>query len=135
MIGGLRRRWRSIDKDPWDANLEFEPMVGDSSELSSETETSAQALDSSLAGSNGTTTAEYYMCLVRAAIENGGRHGEHQISIPWLRMILAGLEFRRIEPDMMWYGFESGIQEVPSADIPAYDRLFPPAKDSLAGFG
>jgi hypothetical protein len=135
MIEGLRRRLGTIDKDLWDANLELEPETEDSAELSSETNVPVRDLNTPPEGSNDTSTAEYYKCLVNAAIENGGRLGDHQISIPWLRMILAGLEFRRVEPEMMWYGVESGPQEAPFADIPSFDRLFPSEKDNLAGFG
>jgi hypothetical protein len=132
LIGEIRRRLRSIERDPWDANQDFGP------EAESESPTDGDALspesrETSQPGSKVVNAAEYYKVLVRTAIENGGKHGDHQIRIPWLRMILAGLEFRRVDPEMMWYGVDAGASdEVPLGDIPAYDDLFPSARQALA---
>ena len=79
---------------------------------------------------DGPSTPDYYKSLVRTAIDNGGTHGYHSISIPWLRMILAGLEFKQIEPEMMWYGIEAGeIRREPTPEVPSYADLFQSGQD------
>ena len=82
-----------------------------------------------------TSAPDYYESLVRTAIENGGRHGYHRISIPWLRMILAGLESKQIEPEVMWYGIETGETRREGAPaIPAYEDLFQSSRDASGGW-
>ena len=121
-----------MEHDRWDANQDF-PEGGDSQGASVDNALPVKDEDTPIEGSNEINAADYYKILVRTAIEHGGRHGDHQISIPWLRMILAGLEFRRIDPEMMWYGFEAGASDgVPPAEIPDYDDLFPSARQALA---
>lgn len=132
MIEGLRRRFaKSVDRDPWDANQELEPELetdeDEVPELSADAATIfASTLAASPAPTNDVDSVEYYKDLVRTAIENGGKYGDHQIPIPWLRMILAGLEWKRIDPEMMWYGVEAGGQGGESLpEIPSYGDLFP----------
>jgi hypothetical protein len=128
MIDGIRRRLgRSIDEDPWNTNLEFKPELAETAELPADTAvlvTATQATGEYSPGDDNTT--DYYRSIVSTAIENGGRHGDHHIPIPWLRMILAGLEFKHIEPEMMWYGVEAGTAVgEPLPEIPSYGDLFP----------
>ena len=132
MIGGIRRRLRYMERDPWDANQDFGLEAEDDSPTDGEA-TFLETGETNLSDSNEVNAAEYYKMLVRAAIEHGGRHGDHQISVPWLRMILAGLEFRRIDPEMMWHGVEGGASDdAPMAEIPSYDDLFPSARQAFA---
>ena len=131
MIGGIRRRLRSIDQDPWDANQDFGPEAHDESPSDADVLLS-EGEETNRQGSNEVNAAEYYKALLTTAIEHGGKHGDHQMSIPWLKMILAGLEYRRIDPEMMWYGIDAGDSESSLAEIPAYDDLFPSARQALA---
>jgi len=144
MIDGIRRRFgRSIDKNHWNADEEPRPGLEDGTELPPDTAVLVAATDAAEAtGAVGEyspadeNTPDYYKSLVATAIENGGKHGDHQISIPWLRMILAGLEYKRIEPDMMWYGVEAASAgEVPLPEIPSYSDLFLTERDVLTGLG
>ncbi len=133
MIGGIRRKFgRSIEKDPWDANQDFRPVKEESSELPTDTAVLVAASDAVGRFSPGDVNSQdYYKSVVIDAIRNGGKHGDHQIPVPWLRMILAGLEYRRIEPEMMWYGAEA---ENPAGEslpeIPSYEDLFPSERDA-----
>ena len=132
MIDGIRRRLKSIDRDLWDTNQELEPEIDDSQQvLADKSLILEEGEERTHLGSNEVNATEHYRGLLRTAIEHGGRHGNHQISIPWLRMTLAGLELRHIEPEMMWYGIEPGTPGTPaSKEIPAYDDLFPSAETS-----
>jgi len=142
MIDGLRRKFaKSIDKDPWDTEQEFEPEVEVEAAEAPELPTDAAVIAAATqmgppSPTNDVDSGEYYKDIVRTAIENGGKYGDHLIPIPWLRMILAGLEWRRIDSEMMWYGVEAsspGADELPK--IPSYGDLFPPEPDAPAGPG
>jgi hypothetical protein len=129
MIGGITRRFpKSLTKDPWDADQEFEPE----SELEAEPDSQmdSENLDEfhtapTFQGTNVLNTSDYYKSIVLTAIANEGKYGEHQMSIPWLRMILAGLEWKRIDPETMWYGAEAtGLDGPQGEGMPSYDDLF-----------
>lgn len=126
MIDGIRRKLTSIDDEGlWDANLDLQPEAEERTEPSAD---SADLLSSSrVTGefSPNTNMSDYYAGVVRAAIAQGGRFGDHQISVPWLRKILAGLEFRTVEPETLWEGVDGLGPSVPNARIPVYDKLFP----------
>jgi hypothetical protein len=62
--------------------------------------------------------------LVRAAIAQGGRFGDHEIPIPWLRMMLAGLEGRPIDQDAAWEGLAAPPRKDPVEESPTYQELF-----------
>lgn len=140
MIDGIRRRFvQSADSETWDADQELEPEVEDTPELEEKPETDTAVFMAATQANahfvpNNSESADYYKTIIKTAIENGGKYGDHQISIPWLRMILAGLESRHIEPEMMWYGVEPEIPtEAPLPEMPSYDRLFPYDADVPAG--
>jgi hypothetical protein len=138
MIDALRRRFRkSIDKDPWNANQGLKPEFEENVELRTDTAPSVATPHASGKFSPlNENTPDYYKSLVATAIQNGGRLGDHQIPIPWLRMILAGLELKHIEPEMMWYGVESGSSSRGhSPGIPSYNVLFPSDRNVLTGLG
>jgi len=129
MIDGIKRKLvRSIDRDPWDTEQEFEP-----DEATEPPELPTDAADMIAAPqvapdstTNDVDSGEYYKNIVRTAIENGGKYRDHQIPIPWLRMILAGLEWKHVDPEMMWYGVEAATPgEPPLPGMPGYDSLFP----------
>jgi hypothetical protein len=120
-----------MEKDPWDANQDFGPEV----ETESPSDGDGHLVDAPAAhqtGSNEISAADYYKTLLREAIEHGGRHGDHQMSVPWLRMILAGIEFKRIDPETIWYGVEEYAAEASLGEAPAYDDLFPSARQAFA---
>ncbi len=142
MIGGIKRRFvKSIEKDPWEIDQELEPELETDSKEASGLQTGAAVGPAGTViapptSTNDVNSGEYYKSLVRTAIQNGGKYGDHQIPIPWLRMILAGLEWRRLDPDMMWYGMDvSGQAGEPLPEIPAYDDLFPSDRDAPTGPG
>jgi len=141
MIDGIRRRLgRSIESDHWDADQELMPELKDGAELPTDAAGLVASTDARAAtGEIGEyapadeNTPDYYKSLVATAIDNGGKYGDHRMSIPWLRMILAGLEFRRIEPETMWYGVEVGTAGEPLPEIPTYTDLFPAERDVPMG--
>jgi hypothetical protein len=63
--------------------------------------------------------------LIRAAIAHGGRFGDREIPIPWLRRILAGLEGSHIDEEAMWEGIASPPRKDPVEESAAYQALFP----------
>ena len=137
MIDGLRRRLaKSIDRDPWDANQELRPET-EEPEISHDAALITPATGTNdVRGTNEIDTFEYYKSLVRAAIENGGKHNGHEIPVPWLRMVLAGLEYRRIDPEAMWYGVEeTGLSSGPPPELPPFEDLFPSDRDAPTGPG
>jgi hypothetical protein len=126
MIGGIRRKLTSIDDDSlWDADLDLQPEVDERTELPTDSTDLLSA--SRLTGefSPNTNMPDYYAGVVRAAIAQGGRYGDHQIPLPWLKKILAGLEWRNIESETLWEGVDASSPSVPNARIPVYDELFP----------
>jgi len=133
MIDGIRRRLgKTAAQDPWGAVEGPMPEVESNAELPGDTAASEVATQASgRYAPDDPSAPDYYKSLVRTAIENGGRHGYHSISIPWLRMILAGLESKQIEPEVMWHGVESGetrMERMP--EIPPYEDLFQSSRDA-----
>lgn len=63
--------------------------------------------------------------LIRAALAQGGRFGDHEIPVPWLRMMLAGLEGRPTDQDAIWEGIASPPRKEPVEESPTYQELFP----------
>jgi hypothetical protein len=127
MIDGLRRRLtESIDGDAWDANQELQPEVEeDTSELPNDKAAlPAGTKMTTEPTSNEVNLQDYYRGLIMTAIEQGGSYRGQQMSVPWLRMTLAGLESRPIEPEVIW---EDAARSAPDqlAEIPSYDDLFP----------
>lgn len=126
MIGAIRRRFENpVERDPWATDLEFAPEAEESTELA----TDATAFLATRTAAPGfypgdSDPADYYRGVVKTALANGGMYGDHRIPIPWLRMILAGLESRPMDPNTMWYEIDAGETGV-LADIPSYADLFP----------
>ena len=130
MIDGIRRRFgKSIDKDPWDAEQSLKPEAPEVSELPTDASLLLAATPPLGEFTPSDEDVDFYKSLVSTAIENGGRLGGHEISVPWLKMILAGLEMRPIEPEAMWYGVDAARNgRGPPPLIPPYDDLFPGEK-------
>lgn len=63
--------------------------------------------------------------VVRAAMAQGGRFGDREIPVPWLRRILAGLEGRKIDEEAMWEGIASPPRKEPVEESSSYQELFP----------
>ena len=127
MIDGVRRRLgKAGAREPWAADEELKLEAGKDTEPRRDTAVAEAANQASGRYTpNDSGTPDYYKSLVQTAIENGGRHGYHSISISWLRMILAGLELKRIEPEMMWYGIETGkTGEGPMPEVPPFEDFF-----------
>ena len=134
MIGAIRRKFaNSLEEGVWDADQELRQEVGESSELQTDTavfHAAAQTTPGYFRGDE--SLADYYKGIVRTAIENRGRYGDHWIPVPWLRMILAGLESRHVDPDLLWYEADIESAGIPSAEVPSYEELFPAESDPLA---
>ncbi len=127
MIDGIiRRLTKSVERDPWNADLELEPDDDQAAELQIETEVLQPPMQvSGEYRAESTDNTDYYKCILKTAIENGGKYGDHEIPIPWLRMILAGLEMRHVDPEAVWYGMEETSQTVGvGPEIPTYGDLF-----------
>ncbi|MDA4119331.1 MAG: hypothetical protein OK436_01970 [Thaumarchaeota archaeon] len=132
MIGEIRRKLTSIDDDRlWDADMVFRPEVEAITELSTDSHDLTPASRVKGEFSPNTNISDYYVGVVRAAIAQGGRYGDHQISVPWLRKILAGLEWRNVEPETLWEGVDGLGPSVPNAKIPVYGELFPSGPEPL----
>ena len=128
MIDGIRRRFgRTTSGDPWGADQDLNPELEEDITLPTDGAVLVAANDAvGRYVPDDIDTPDYYKSLVQTALENGGKHGDHRISIPWLRMILAGLESKHIDPEMMWYGIEAGDaagNQLP--EVPPYENLFP----------
>lgn len=121
VIDSIRRRLsKPAPKDLWAADLSLEPEAEDVSELPGKSTvllTKVQAHPPS----NDVDMKEYYRGLIWTAIQHGGVHNGQMISVPWLRMTLAGLENRPIPPEMMW----EGMEELSTSSMPGFGRLFP----------
>jgi hypothetical protein len=123
MIDGLRQKLaKTMAKDdPWDAEQELVQESGfeELTDLPTDKAVIAAATDAVLPpASHDLNTADYYKSIVKTAIEHGGRYNGHQIPIPWLRMVQAGLEYHKIEAEQMWEGMEG-------TDFKADGRLEP----------
>ena len=123
MMDSIRRRlYKSPAKDLWSTDLTLEPEISEVSELRLDN-TVLLAASNVKPGpqSNDVELKGYYRGLILAAIRQGGNYRGQQISVPWLRMTLAGLEMRPIPPEMMWEGEPEGLP----TDMHDYERLFP----------
>ena len=136
MINGIRRRLtKQALRDPWDADLELHQE-----EVAPELPTDTAVITAARGVSHGFSpgdgdSSEYYKGVVRTAIQNGGKHGDPRIPVPWLRMILAGLESRSVEPNMMWYEMDEENPVGTLPEIPSYEDLFPSERDRPAYTG
>lgn len=126
---GIRRVIRNPGwgGDPWDMNRELEPeaaseLPGEDTIAISPTRASPEPI------SNG---AEYQRNLVRAAIEQGGRLGDQEIPLYWLKTILAGLEGRVVEPGEAWGSIErpDPLESPNGPEPPSYYDLFPAERE------
>lgn len=135
LIGVLRRRFaKSIQSGPWDADQELEQETVDAPELPDDRAVllgATQAVPGFSPG--GGDCASYYKGILRTAIDSGGLYGGHRIPVPWLRVILAGLEDKPIEPELMWYEIETEGPQRSPLGIPSYGDLFPSERDISEG--
>ncbi len=71
---------------------------------------------------------DYQTTLVRASIEGGGKSGRYVIPVWWLRAILADLEGRRSEAELIWGRSEQAGEAFEDRSTmdgdPLYDSLF-----------
>ena len=134
MITELRPKIRSIKTDPWDANQDLSSGTDDLPDPTTGAEVFFGAVHPTPGFSpGGDDCASYYKGIVRAAISSGGWYGNHRIPVPWLRMIMAGLEDRPVEPELMWFEVEPQGSSYASPGIPSYNELFPSDRDMAAG--
>ena len=122
-----------MEEDSWDADQELKPQAEEPSELRTDAAVLLAASRTAPGYFTGDRSpADYYKGIVNTAIENGGRYGGHWIPVPWLRLILAGLESRQVDPDLLWYEADSELLANPRACVPAYEELFPSENDLAA---
>ncbi|QQG48232.1 MAG: hypothetical protein HY247_05595 [archaeon] len=74
---------------------------------------------------------EYQRTLVQTAIDQGGKLYNHEMSLPWLRTILAGLEGREVRPEDAWDAESIDMPESPVP--PTYYKLFPAEREPEPG--
>jgi hypothetical protein len=135
MIGGIKRIVKSPGRggDPWDADQELKPEVEADFEFSVEnTVLVSPTRVAHWYTYNYPSEVEYQRNLVRTAIGQGGKFHDHEMPLPWLRMILAGLEGRSIEPDQVWGENQTpDPMEPPKGPAPqSYYDLFPAERES-----
>jgi hypothetical protein len=120
------------DKDLWDAESQLEPEAEADFEFDGEDTTLVTPTVTSVYTHNSTSGVEYQASLVRAAIEQGGRFHDHQIPLPWLRRILAGLEGREVGPEEVWREDDPTAPAPPPAgpQPPSFHELFPAERDA-----
>lgn len=134
MIGAIRRRFaNATEQDAWDTDQELNPEVREPSEFPTDAAVvlvAPRTVPGYFPGDESLT--DYYKGIVRTAIENRGRYGDHWIPVPWLRMILAGLESKYVDPDLLWYEADAETLTSPRTEIPPYGDLFPSDGDPAA---
>jgi hypothetical protein len=135
MIDGLKRIVRSPagGGDPWDADRELEPEAEVDFEIPGEnTVLVSQAQAFHRYDPTDSSAVEYQRNLVLAAIEQGGKFNDHQIPIPWLRTILAGLEGRDVEPDEVWKdpGTPEPLEPPRGPEPPSFYEFFPVEREA-----
>jgi hypothetical protein len=125
MMTSIRRRFTVGSGDPWAMDAVVNQGTQDTSEL---------ALDNTILltrnpepASNDVDMKAYYKGLVKTAISHGGWYQGHLMSIPWLRMTLAGLELRPIPAEAMW----EGVQGSALPEGSDYGDLFPAEEPKL----
>jgi hypothetical protein len=137
MIDGIRRRLGKTATDgSWESDQELNPEIEEDTGLPTDTTVSVVlAYTSGRYAPDNASTPDRYKSLVQTAIENGGRLGDHSISVPWLRMILAGLESKQIELKAMWYGIDPGETERGSVgdETRSYEDVFRSGRDAPGG--
>ena len=134
MIGAIRRRIANSAREGiWNADQAFKPEDVESEEPHTNAAPLLVAPPTAPGYLPGDESlADYYKGIVRTAIENRGRYGDHWIPEPWLMMILAGLESRHVDPDLMWYETDSAGPATLRAAGPSYEDLFPSESDPAA---
>jgi hypothetical protein len=126
LIGRIRRVFRGPQDEElsWNPDEPFEDTLEADAGPATEVVFEPSPLGGVFAPSS-TNEVERQAELVRAAMAQGGKCGDHEIPIPWLRMTLAGLEGRAIDVDAMWEGVASPVCMDPVEESPAYQSLFP----------
>jgi hypothetical protein len=128
MMEGIRRFGRGSMRggDRWDIDQELEPESEADFEFPGEKKVLvSQAKLLPRFTSSHSSGVEYQRNLVLTALDQGGKFGSHRISLPWLRMILAGLEGRNISPEAVWEGVEMPDPVQPRGQSTSYYDLFP----------
>lgn len=121
----MRRRFsRSAEGGDWNIDLEFKPEVERAAKPPVVTPVLLTAREPIHMGVGEVDMKEYYKSAMRTAIKQGGWYQGRQISVPWLKMILAGLEMRPVPPEAMWETQGTSLSPTRSG-VPAYDDLFP----------
>lgn len=125
MIGIIRRKFtESMNADLWNVNRSLQPEP-DSTPVFRHPPADATSNFGAGYGPNDNSAKAFCKTVVETAIAQQGWYGGMRISVPWLRMTLAGLESERFAPEMMWEGVEEQDargRHVPG--LPSYDSVF-----------
>lgn len=124
MIGGIRRRFsETMNTDLWDVNQRLQPDQESISRLEYAPGATHSEAGASF-GPDDVSMKDYCRTIIQTAIEHQGWYGGMHMSVPWLRMTLAGLESRDFVPEMMWEGEEERGLERRAPGVPSYDAVF-----------
>jgi len=128
LIGTIRRVLRGSGKGDPSWHLDNQPQPDAVARAAPAKEEPIEQPDEAHGGvfvPGGESEVERQTEVVRAAMAQGGRFGDREIPVPWLRRILAGLEGRRIDEEAMWEGIASPPRKEPVEESPTYQELFP----------
>ena len=127
MIGAIKRVLRGSDEENASRGIDIQPQPAPVMGVAPAEEESPEVPDEVHGGvyvPDGENEVERQAQVVRAAMEQGGRFGDREIPIPWLRRILAGLEGRHIDEEAMWEGIASPPRKDPVEESAAYQEFF-----------
>jgi hypothetical protein len=128
LIGTIRRVLRGSDEEDTSRHLEnrLQPdAVMKAVSVEEETLEQQNEVQGGVFAPNHESEVERQAEVVRAAMQQGGRFGDREIPIPWLRRILAGLEGRHIDEEAMWEGIASPPRKDPVEESAGYQEIFP----------
>jgi len=128
LIGAIKRVLKGSDEENASGLTDFRPQPYPAVRAVPEKEEAPVHPDEAQGGvyvPEGESEVERQAEVVRAAMKQGGRFGDREIPIPWLRRILAGLEGRRIDEEAMWEGIASPPRKDPAEESAAYQEFFP----------
>jgi len=128
LIGAIKRVLRGPDEESASGRIDIQPLPDPVMRAAPVREEAPEHPDEAHGGvyvPDGGSEVERQAEVVRAAMKQGGRFGDREIPLPWLRRILAGLEGRHIDEEAMWEGIASPPRKDPVEESAAYQEFFP----------
>lgn len=124
MISVIKRVFRGTEDEPTRHEREAHTELGPVGSPVERSEEQAEPERRGYFVPYDTDMVQMQVELVKAAIAQGGRFGDHEIPMPWLRMMLAGLEGRPMDQDAAWEGIAAPPRKDPVEESPTYQELF-----------